>query len=105
MKKTKKLLIGMMALSVISSNAFATGAGGMVWEKPASSIAKSISGPMAGVIALVVVIVAAFAWAMTDGGNMMGKCIRIVAALAVVGGAATLISSVFGISTAAGMIL
>ena len=35
----------------------------------------------------------------------MGKCIRIVAALAVVGGAATLISSVFGISTAAGMIL
>ena len=97
MKKTKKILIGMMALSVISSNAFATGAGGMVWEKPASSIAKSISGPMAGV--------AAFAWAMTDGGNMMGKCIRIVAALAVVGGAATLISSVFGISTAAGMIL
>ena len=60
MKKTKKILIGMMALSVISSNAFATGAGGMVWEKPASSIAKSISGPMAGVIALVVVIVAAF---------------------------------------------
>ena len=105
MKKTKKLLIGMMALSVISSNAFATGSGGMVWEKPSSSIAKSISGPVAGVVALIVVIVAAFAWATTDGGNMMGKCIRIIAALAVVGGAATFLSAVFGISTAGGMML
>ena len=105
MKKTKKLLIGMLALSIISSNAFATGSGGMVWEKPSSSIAKSISGPVAGVVALIVVIVAAFAWAMTDGGNMMGKCIRIVAALAVVGGAATFLSVVFGISTAGGMML
>ena len=97
----KKLLIGMLALSVISSNSFASGSGGMVWEKPASAI----SGPMAGVVALIVVIVAAFAWAMTDGGNMMGKCIRIVAALAVVGGAATFISSVFGISTGGGFML
>jgi trbC/VIRB2 family len=105
MKISKKLLMGMLALSVISSNAFATGSGGMVWEKPSSSIAKSISGPVAGVVALVVVIVAAFAWAMTDGGNMMGKCIRIVAALAIVGGAATFISAVFNISTAGGMMI
>ena len=101
----KKLLIGMLALSVISSNSFASGSGGMVWEKPASTISKSISGPMAGIIALIVVIVAAFAWAMTDGGNMMGKCIRIVAALAIVGGAATFISSVFGLSTSGGFML
>lgn len=28
----KKLLIGMLALSVISSNSFASGSGGMVWK-------------------------------------------------------------------------
>ncbi|WP_314292905.1 TrbC/VirB2 family protein [Fusobacterium periodonticum] len=101
--KIKVILFGMLV--ALSSNALATGGGGMVWEKPATSISKSISGPMAGVVALVVIIVAALTWAMTDGGNMMGKSIKIVVAFAIVGSAAVFINSLFGIATGGGMML
>ncbi|MFZ8018669.1 MULTISPECIES: TrbC/VirB2 family protein [Fusobacterium] len=105
MRKIKKMVLGIITLLSLSINSFATGAGGMVWEKPATSISKSISGPVAGVIALVSIVVACLAWAMTDGGNMMGKAIRIVVALAVVGSATLFLSTVFGINTSGGMMI
>lgn len=105
MRKIKKMVLRIIALSTLSINSFATGAGGMVWEKPTTSIAKSISGPVAGVIALVSIVVACLAWAMTDGGNMMGKAIRIVVSLAVIGSAALFLSTVFGINTSGGMMI
>ncbi len=105
MKKMKKILLGMMAFLITSMSSFATGAGGMVWEKPATGIAKSISGPVAGVIALVAVVVAALTWAMSEGGNMMGRVIKIVIGLAVAGGAAIVVSTLFGLSTAGGMMI
>ena len=105
MRKIKKMVLRIIALSTLNINSFATGAGGMVWEKPTTSIAKSISGPVAGVIALVSIVVACLAWSFTDGGNMMGKAIRIVVSLAVIGSAALFLSTVFGINTSGGMMI
>jgi type IV secretion system protein VirB2 len=42
--------------------------------------------------------VAGLTWAFSDGGSMMGKSIKIVAALAIVGGASILVSNVFNIT-------
>lgn len=107
MKKNKIIekVRGVLIFAVLSTSAFAQGNGGMVWEKSATSISKSISGPVAGVISLVAVIVGALTWAWSDGGNMMGKCIKMIAAFSIIGGAGVLLSSVFGISTAGGMLI
>jgi type IV secretion system protein VirB2 len=96
-KFSSKLKITFLAL-VINIVTFASTNSNMVWETPTNTIQKSITGPVAKAVALISIAIAGMAWAFTDGGNMMGKAIRIVAALAIVGGAATLVSSVFGVS-------
>lgn len=80
------------ALSLFWSVAtFAANNSKMVWETPAEDISKSVSGPMAKVIALVVIVASAFGWVITENSGIMGKIIRIVIALAVVGGASVLL--------------
>lgn len=86
----KKLRI--TALSLVWSVAtFASSNSKMVWESPADEISKSVAGPMAKIIALVVIVASAFGWVLTSNSDIMGKIIRIVIALAIVGGAATLL--------------
>lgn len=86
----KKFKIGMLSL-FWSVATFASTNSKMVWESPADEISKSISGPMAKVIALVVIVASAFGWMLTQDSGIMGKIIRIVVALAVVGGASVLL--------------
>lgn len=100
--KGKMVLLGLIA----SVNTFAQNANAnMVWEKPAQQIRDSISGPVAGAVSLIAVVVAALAWSFTDGGNLMGKAIKIVIAFAIVGGAATLLVNVFGIKEVKGALI
>lgn len=77
--------------TICSSMAFASKNSKMVWENPGEQIQSSISGPMAKVIAIVVIVVCAFGWVITQDSGIMGKIIRIVIALAVVGGATVLL--------------
>lgn len=63
----------------------------MVWENPSEQISKSVTGPMAKIIAIVIIVASAIGWAMTNDSSIMGKIIRIVIALAIVGGASTLL--------------
>lgn len=86
----KKFKIGMLSL-FWSVATFASMNSKMVWENPADEISKSVSGPMAKVIALVVIVASAFGWVITQDSGIMGKIIRIVIALAVVGGASVLL--------------
>lgn len=105
MKKFKKLYVMLCGLFITTANAWASGNGGMVWEKPATSISKSISGPVAGVVALIAIVIAALAWTFTDGGSLMGKAIKMVIGFAIVGSAAVFLNAVFGISTGGGMLI
>lgn len=74
-----------------SSFAFASKNSKMVWENPSEEISSSVSGPMAKVIALVIIICSAFGWVLTADSGIIGKVIRIVIALAIVGGASVLL--------------
>ena len=91
-----KIKITIMSL-VWSAVTFATTNSKMVWESPADEISKSVSGPMAKIIALVVIVASALGWVLTQDSGIMGKIIRIVVALAVVGGATRLLG-LFNIS-------
>ncbi len=102
MKKLGAKFKVMLLIGIINITSFATTNSDMVWEKPTESIQESITGPVAKGIALISIAIAGMAWAFSDGGNMMGKAIRIVAALAIVGGAATLVASVFDIGGGVG---
>lgn len=59
--------------------------------KSSEQISKSVTGPMAKIIAIVIIVASAIGWAMTNDSSIMGKIIRIVIALAIVGGASTLL--------------
>lgn len=81
-----------MAVSLFWSVAtFASSNSKMVWEKPSEEISKSVTGPMAKIIAVVIIVASAIGWAMTNDSTIMGKIIRIVIALAIVGGASVLL--------------
>lgn len=86
--KKLKIVVSSLFWSVAT---FASTNSKMVWETPADEISKSVSGPMAKVIALVVIVASAFGWVLTQDSGIMGKIIRIVIALAVVGGASVLL--------------
>lgn len=92
--KNNKLIIGATHLA-LSFATFAS-AQGLVWEGPLQKIKNSIQGPVAMGIGIIAVVVAGLTWAITEGGSMMGKAIKIVAGLAIAFGAATLIANLFG---------
>ncbi|MGL5901873.1 MAG: TrbC/VirB2 family protein [Cetobacterium sp.] len=98
MKKFKGLGTGTALYLINSLISFASTNSDMVWEEPASVIQKSVNGPVALAVALISIAVAGLTWAFSDGGSMMGKSIKIVAALAIVGGASILVSNVFNIT-------
>ncbi|MGL5569263.1 MAG: TrbC/VirB2 family protein [Cetobacterium sp.] len=92
----KKIIFSLMAI-FWNITTFASKNSKMVWETPAEEIQQSISGPMAKFLALVVIAVSAFGWVITDNSSIMGKAIKIVLALSIIGGAAVLLG-LFGIS-------
>lgn len=94
--KVKSYTLMLLAFAMLQNSVFATGKDGLVWEEPTSIIQESISGPMAKAISLVVIVVSAFGWAFTDGGSFLGKGIKIVCALAIIAGAGTVLTGLFG---------
>ncbi|MGL5614529.1 TrbC/VirB2 family protein [Cetobacterium sp.] len=98
MKKFNGVVVGVTLYFFNSVVSFASTNADMVWEEPASVIQKSVNGPVALAVALISIAVAGLTWAFSDGGSMMGKSIKIVAALAIVGGASILVSNVFNIT-------
>lgn len=85
-----KIKIAVLSL-MWSMATFASTNSKMVWESHSDEISKSISGPMAKIIGGVLIVVAALGWAMTSDSNIIGKGIRIVIALSIVGGVGTLL--------------
>lgn len=98
MKKLFKKMAMLSSLSAIyAQQALAkSGGAGMVWEKPITNITKSISGPVAMGISTIAIVIAGLTWSFTDGGNMMGKAIKICLGVIIAFGAVTLITNIFG---------
>ncbi|MCL4580420.1 hypothetical protein YWH7199_02605 [Fusobacterium nucleatum YWH7199] len=95
MKKFK--LVIFLGLLFNSMSLLASTNANMIWEKNTKDISASVSGLVAMGIGTIA-IVAALGWAITDGGSMTGKAIRIVLALTIAGGAGTLVYGLFGLT-------
>ena len=97
-EKVKNLVKLTMVMCFLSMSSFATTNANMIWEKNTKDISASVSGPVAMGIGTIAIVVAALGWAITDGGSMTGKAIRIVLALTIAGGAGTLVYGLFGLT-------
>ena len=79
----------------------ANGGGGLPWESPLSSIKDSLTGPVAGYIALIAIMVCGAL--LIFGGDFSGfakNLINVVIACAVILGASSIITNLFGTSGA-----
>ena len=96
MKKFK--LVIFLGLLFNSMSLLASTNANMIWEKNTKDISASVSVPVAMGIGTIAIVVAALGWAITDGGSMTGKAIRIVLALTIAGRAGTLVYGLFGLT-------
>lgn len=97
-------LLGWVALAWLalgSSAAFAGAAGGMPWETPLETVMESLTGPTAGIIALIGVFAAGAA--LIFGGEMAEftrKIVMIILLVSLMMGGATLMGTL-GFTTGA----
>lgn len=98
LKKVKNLVKLTMIMCFLSISSFASTNANMIWEKNTKDISASVSVPVAMGIGTIAIVVAALGWAITDGGSMTGKAIRIVLALTIAERAGTLVYGLFGLT-------
>lgn len=79
----------------------ASAGGGLPWESPLSTIKDSLTGPVAGIISLVAIVVAGAV--LIFGGDFSGfvrSLINVVLVISIVIGSSSLLSGLFGVSGA-----
>lgn len=102
MKTTRKrigalLALGLAALLAAPQGAFASTSAGMPWESPLQRIGASLSGPVAGVISLIALVVCGMALIFGgEIGEFTKRLLYVVMVIAVLVGAATLLTTLFG---------
>ena len=91
------------ALLLLPARALASTSSGtaMPWESPLKTIATSLSGPVAGVISLIAIVVCGITliWG-GEIGDFAKKLVYVVLVIAVLVGASSLITTLFGTSGA-----
>jgi type IV secretion system protein VirB2 len=96
-------LVAFAALSVPSRALASTSSSGtaMPWESPLQTIATSLSGPVAGVISLIAIVICGITliWG-GEIGEFAKKLVYVVMVIAVLVGASSLISTLFSSSGA-----
>jgi type IV secretion system protein TrbC len=73
--------IGILYLSLISA-AYAAGTN-MPWEQPLQQILDSVQGPVAKIVAVIVIIVTGLTWAFGETAGGFRKMIQIVFGLSI----------------------
>lgn len=84
-------LAGFSAAALLMSGAAhaATSGGGMPWEGPLTAVMDSITGPVARIIAILIIVATGLTLAFGDVGQGFKKLIQIMFGLAIVFAAAT----------------
>jgi type IV secretion system protein VirB2 len=77
-----RLAISILVMAVYSPSAFAAGSG-MPWETPLQSILQSIEGPVAKIVAVIVIIVTGLTLAFGDSSGGFKRLIQIVFGLSI----------------------
>lgn len=97
----KSLFILLLGLFAAEFALAAASGGGLPWESPLNTIKDSLTGPVAGVISLVAIVVSGVA--LIFGGDFSGfvrGLINVVLVISIVIGASSLLSNLFGSSGA-----
>jgi type IV secretion system protein TrbC len=90
-----RLLMIMMIMSgMLAMPAYAAGSA-MPWEGPLQAILESIEGPVARIIAVIVIIITGLTLAFGDGGGGFRRLIQIVFGLSVAFAASSFFLSFF----------
>ncbi|MEE9433707.1 MAG: TrbC/VirB2 family protein [Sphingorhabdus sp.] len=83
-----------ITLASISSPAFAGGSG-MPWEAPLQSILESIQGPVAKILAVIIIIITGLTLAFGDASGGFRRLIQIVFGLSIAFAASSFFLSFF----------
>ena len=67
----------------------------MPWETPLQSVVTSLSGPVAKMIGIVVIVLAGLGLALGESGSGVRRLLQVVLGLAIAFSAASIISSLF----------
>ena len=76
------LLIAMAAVVVLTSPAFAAGSN-MPWEAPLQSILESIEGPVARIVAVIIIILTGLSLAFGETSGGFRRLVQIVFGLSI----------------------
>lgn len=86
---------GIAALTLLPVRAFAAGSG-MPWEAPLQSILDSIEGPVAKIIAVIIIIITGLTLAFGESSGGFRRLMQIVFGLSIAFAAASFFLSFFG---------
>ncbi len=82
-------IIGASAAAMIGAAHAATGGGGMPWEGPLTAVLDSITGPVARIIAILIIVATGLTLAFGDVGQGFKKLLQILFGLAIAFAAAS----------------
>ena len=96
--RSSRLLVGIAALSLLAfalpEPALAAGSG-MPWEAPLQSILESIEGPVAKIVAVIIIIVTGLTLAFGDSSGGFRRLVQIVFGLSIAFAASSFFLSFF----------
>ena len=89
------LVASATALLLLPTNAFAAGSG-MPWEAPLQSVLDSIEGPVAKILAVIIIIITGLTLAFGESSGGFRRLLQIVFGLSIAFAAASFFLSFFG---------
>ncbi len=89
----RALSLAVLGLIYIDSFASTTG---LPWEGPLQKILNSLTGPVAKILGVIVIVIAGFGIAFGEAGTGMRRIFQIVLGLSIAFTASSLIVSLFG---------
>jgi type IV secretion system protein VirB2 len=95
-KLAKQASFGLGLWYVSTNLAFASVAGeSMPWEGPLQKIMDSISGPVAKILGVIVIVIAGFGIAFGESGSGVRRLFQVVMGLAIAFTAASIVTDLF----------
>lgn len=94
MRIAKLVGVGLVLTAAIAEPAYAAGSG-MPWEAPLTSILESIEGPVARIIAVIIIVITGLSLAFGESSGGFRRLIQIVFGLAIAFSATSFFLSFF----------
>ena len=90
-----KLSTVLLLLYISIDTAFATATTGMPWESPLQKIMESISGPVAKIVGVIVIVLAGLGIAFGESGSGVRRLFQVVCGLAIAFTAGSIIATLY----------